>query len=158
MASYLNSERLFFCPNLYIVTHKFEFMRNTFVFLVVAGAFLSCSKRTSIDSTAIDFVGRWQYQYQSGGQTGLKVYQQSGKITTLNFNSDKTYQRLSDNNTPQEGVYAVKAVKSIFTGNDDNGISFDSSNSWKIITVRKDTLSLSDNFPDGFSQVYLKVK
>jgi hypothetical protein len=133
-------------------------MRTALVLLVAACAFLSCNKGDSADSTTIGFAGRWQYQYQSGGITGTTVYQQPGKITILNLNGDKTYQRLAAGNNTQQGVYEIKSVKSIFTGSNDNGISFDSSNDWKILTIRKDTLSISDNFPDGFSQVYVKLK
>jgi hypothetical protein len=82
----------------------------------------------------------------------------SGATTILILNSDKTYQRLVNNSIQQQGIYKVSTVKSIFTGNDDNAIDFDSSGMWKIISLQKDTLSIADNFADGYGLVYVKMK
>ncbi|MDB5025060.1 MAG: hypothetical protein JWP78_2815 [Mucilaginibacter sp.] len=103
-----------------------------------------------------NFAGHWQYQYQIGGQTGAKVYP-SGSSTVLILNINWTYQRLTNNNIQQQGSYKVNTVKSFFTGKNDNAIDFDSSG-WKIITAQNDTLSIADNFADGYSLIYTKIK
>jgi hypothetical protein len=132
-------------------------MYRLYTFIIIAGLFLSCKKSNSGDAANVNFVGHWQYQYQAGGLTGAKVYP-SGATTILILNSDKTYQRLINNSIQQQGIYKVSTVKSIFTGNDDNGIDFDSSGSWKIISLQNDTLSIADNFADGYGLVYVRIK
>lgn len=133
-------------------------MSKLYILLSLAGLFLSCKKNNSTDYLGVNFVGHWQYQYQIGGQTGSKVYNPGETTTVLILNGDKTYQRLTNNNIQQQGTYNISQVKSFFTGNNDNAIDFDSSGSWKVATIQKDTLSIADNFADGYAQVYVKIK
>ncbi|HWZ15661.1 MAG TPA: hypothetical protein VNW95_10525 [Mucilaginibacter sp.] len=119
--------------------------------------FLNCKKGNPGNPASVKFVGRWQYQYQAGGLTGSKV-SPSGAISILILNSDKTYQRSTNGSLQQQGSYKLSLAKSIFTGSNDNAIDFDSSGMWKIISLQKDTLSIADNFADGFGLVYVKMK
>jgi hypothetical protein len=124
---------------------------------MITGLFLSCKKGNWDNTASVKFVGRWQHQYQIGGLTGSKV-SPSGAISILFLNSDKTYQRSTNGGVQQQGSYKLSMMKSIFTSNNDNAIDFNSSGAWKIISLQKDTLSIADNFADGYSQVYVKMK
>ncbi len=132
-------------------------MHRLYIFIILASLFLSCKKSGSIETVSPGFVGHWQYQFRAGGQTGARVYP-NAVTTVLNLNSDKTYQVLTNNSVQQHGTYNITMMKSIYTGNNDNAIDFDSSGLWQIITVQKDTLAISDNFPDGFGTTYVRIK
>jgi hypothetical protein len=132
-------------------------MFRLYIFIIIAMLFLNCKKGNPGNPASVKFVGRWQYQYQAGGLTGSKV-SPSGAISILILNSDKTYQRSTNGSLQQQGSYKLSLAKSIFTGSNDNAIDFDSSGMWKIISLQKDTLSIADNFADGFGLVYVKMK
>lgn len=132
-------------------------MCKSYYLLIFIGLLSNCKKANSILTVNTNFVGQWQYQYQSGGQTGTKVYPSSSS-TVLTLSNNSTYQRLSNNNIQQQGSYKVSTVQSFFTGKNDNAIDFDSLGSWKIITTRNDTLSIADNFADGYGLIYTRIK
>jgi hypothetical protein len=132
-------------------------MYRLYIFIVISGLFLSCKKSNLGNTPDVKFVGHWQYQYQVGGLTGSKV-SPSGAISILILNSDKTYQRSTNGSVQQQGSYKLSMMKSLFTSNYDNAIDFDSSGAWKIISLQKDTLSIADNFADGYGLVYVKMK
>lgn len=132
-------------------------MFRLYIFIIIAGLFLNCKKSNPGNPASVKFVGHWQYQYQTGGLIGSKV-SPSGAISILILNSDKTYQRSSNGSVQQQGNYKLSMMKSIFTGSNDNAIDFDASGMWKIISLQKDTLSIADNFADGYGLVYVKMK
>lgn len=132
-------------------------MYRLYTFIIISGLFLSCKKTNSGNTPGVKFVGHWQYQYKAGGLTGSKL-SPSGAISILILNSDKTYQRSTNGGVQQQGSYKLSMMKSIFTSNNDNAIDFDSSGTWKIISLQKDTLSIADNFADGYGLIYVKMK
>jgi len=133
-------------------------MHRLYIFIFLTSLFLGCKKDKPISAQGTNFVGHRQYQYEIGGLTGAKTYPPGAATTILFLNNDKTYQWLTYDKVQQTGIYNISSVKSVFSGNNDNAIDFDSSGTWKIITIQKDTLSIADNFADGYGQVYYRIK
>ena len=134
-------------------------MRKSLLMFLIIPISLGCKKSNNYNSLNSQLAGGWIYLYQVGGIAGKPTnFPMSGNTSLLVLSGNQTYRTLLNNKVQTDGSYSLGSVKSYFSGGNDNAIKFDSSADWQIIAVRNDTLTISDNYADGYGTIYIKEK
>lgn len=126
--------------------------------------FNSCEKQKSEPNIEQRLIGNWELKFSRGGFAGETKPAENGKRSVLAFKSKDTYQQLENGNLLKEGKYELSTIKSIYSGQLETAISFNEVDTLAkeirkyVVSLRKDSLFLSDNYYDGYSTLYLRVK
>lgn len=126
--------------------------------------FYACEQQKSEPNMEQRLIGNWELKFSRGGFTGETKPAEDGKRSVLAFKSKDTYQQLENGNLVKEGNYVLSTTKSIYSGQLETAISFNEVDTLAkairkyVVSLRKDSLFLSDNYYDGYSTLYLRVK
>ncbi|ETZ20645.1 hypothetical protein N824_04655 [Pedobacter sp. V48] len=126
--------------------------------------FYACEKQKSDPNIEQKLIGKWDLKLSSGGFAGQTKPVEDGKSSVLVFKSKDTYQRIENGKLVKEGKYVLSKAKSIYSGQLETAISFNEVDTISkeqrkyILGLRSDSLLISDNYYDGYSMLYLRVK
>ena len=132
-----------------------------FLLAVVSVAFTSCQKgsvKKPDDSTSAaapnSIIGTWQWVEQKGGPNNVDLDVTSNNIT-YSFAPDSIYVYNPGN---KGGTYHITKQTNIFTHNKQDYITFSNTDLAGLLTLSKDTVTISDNHADPFTYIYVKTK
>ncbi|MES2827164.1 MAG: hypothetical protein V4687_03385 [Bacteroidota bacterium] len=135
---------------------------TVFLGVLVLLTFSRCKTQTVEPSLKVKIIGKWKYTGSSGGFAGKYDPANAKVANMIEFKSDGKYVRYINNDPDTQGTYDIIRIKSIYTGEDENAVRFDPrSDSPKIgliANVKNDELTLGDNFNDGYTAGYVRVK
>ena len=126
--------------------------------------FYACEKQKSDPNIEQKIIGKWELKSSSGGFAGKTIPVEEGKSSVLAFKSKSTYQQIENGSVVKEGKYVLSEVKSIYSGQLETAISFNETDPISkeqrkyVLGLRNDSLLISDNYYDGYSKFYLRVK
>jgi len=126
-------------------------------FLVLLSVISSCEEQVLNDADSI--VGSWNWVYSSGGIAGMiETPETTGNSKRLILNDSLIY--WIENDTIQQLFhYSIQKEKTIFSTDLMPVLKIvEQSSPSKVIFLKGDTLSLADNFPDGFIQTFLRAQ
>lgn len=128
-------------------------MKRIALILWVVFTVSSCSVGKNSDN--YDLTGTWIWIERSGGFAGVQETPEStGETRTLTI-TDTTLKYFTNNELVSEMEYTVRNQESmIINGNYDMIIT--ENDGRKIINLVGNSLTLSDDFPDGFIDKYIK--
>nr|WP_157246868.1 hypothetical protein [Pedobacter panaciterrae] len=130
----------------------------------VTVGFYACEKQKSDPNVEQKLIGKWELKFSRGGFTGETKPVESGRSSVLAFKSKDTYQQIENGNVVKEGKYVLSKEKSIYSGGLETAISFNEVDTISkqqkkyVLSLRSDSLFISDNYYDGYSTLYLRVK
>ena len=126
-------------------------------FFVLLSIISSCEEQVINDSDSI--VGSWDWIYSSGGIAGMiETPETTGNSKRLIFNDSLIYW-IEKDTLQQLFHYSIQKEKTIFSTDLMPVLKIvEQSSPSKVIFLKGDTLSLADNFPDGFIQTFLRAK
>lgn len=127
---------------------------NRYAILLIAALFASCKKETSPVST---FAGKWKLIYQAGGFAGKPITLSKDTTIILSLKNDKRYERTLNGEVKSTGSYEISIKTSAAFNTTGQAITYGNSY-WQFISIKNDTLSLDDPFPDGYGSAYVRVK
>lgn len=136
-------------------------MKKLSFLLVFAALFaFSCSKDDVVANETSKFLaGEWRWVSSTGGITGTTITPTSaGYERKLVLTSDFKFSRYKDAVLEKSGTYEISKEKSIYKTELVDFIKFSDSTSSVIMSQSTEELSLADNFHDGFSEVYQRIK
>ena len=122
---------------------------------------LGCKKENSTVDVSRNLVGHWKLIFGINGFTGKYETIPDGTSILLYLNGDNSYEKYENGIIKYNGKYDIGKVRSIFSGNYEDAIEFDSSNPselYTIVSVVKDTLTLKINAADGGGSGYIRIK
>ena len=119
--------------------------------------FFACRKDGTNPSN--NLIGKWKFVQAKGGFTGNTVINPKG-IELYTFNADSTFTKTRNDTIKAQGYFHIGAEKSIFTGTLAANISFNNKNavSGLLVSVKNDSLVLTDNHVEPFGYLYVRVK
>ncbi|AFK03098.1 hypothetical protein Emtol_1958 [Emticicia oligotrophica DSM 17448] len=137
-------------------------MKKLSFLLIFATLFtFSCSKEEvkATNETTNSLVGEWRWISSTGGIAGKTITPSTaGYERRLVLTSDLKFSRYKDNKLEISGTYQITQGKSIYKPEQVDFIKFSDSTSAVIMSQTADELSLADNFYDGFSESYQRIK
>lgn len=119
-----------------------------------------CEKQDEKPNLDQRLIGELEFIKAVGGLTGNQVIlPPAGIKTTLIFSSDHKYKKNNNAQTFEQGSYDLVRVISIFTGQPDDAIRFNdfSSQNGQIISIKNDSLWITDNHVEPFGYLYIKL-
>ncbi len=136
-------------------------MKKLSFLLVFAVLFtFSCAKE-EVEATeaSSSLTGEWRWVSSTGGIAG-KTYTPTseGYERKLVLTSDFKFSRYKDAVLEKSGTYEITQAKSIYKTELVDFIKFSDGTSLVIMNQSANELSLSDNFYDGFGEVYQRIK
>jgi hypothetical protein len=155
--------RINFCS----ASNDFNVILNmkTTIYTILAFMLLSsstCKKEQETPDVKKQLVGKWKYTGQTGGFAGKTQKADPAILTVLEFKKDNTFLRSENDQVKLQGSYTLTRLKSIYSGKEENAVQFDAAtdpyNKGNIITLNNDSLTIADNFYDGFTARYIKMK
>lgn len=136
-------------------------MKKLSFLLVFAVLFtFSCTKEEVVATEASSsLAGEWRWVSSTGGIAG-KTYTPTseGYERKLVLTSDFKFSRYKDAVLEKSGTYEITQAKSIYKTELVDFIKFSDGTSLVIMNQSANELSLSDNFYDGFGEVYQRIK
>lgn len=137
-------------------------MKKLSFLLILAALFaFSCTKEevsTASESTST-LVGEWRWISSTGGIAGKTITPSSaGYERKLVLTADLKFSRYKDNSLESSGTYQLTQGKSIYKVEQVDFIKFSDGTSAVIMSQSAAELSLADNFYDGFSESYQRIK
>ena len=136
-------------------------MKKLSFLLVFAALFtFSCTKEEVVATEASSsLAGEWRWVSSTGGIAG-KTYTPTseGYERKLVLTSDFKFSRYKDAVLEKSGTYEITKAKSIYKTELIDFIKFSDGTSLVIMNQSANELSLSDNFYDGFGEVYQRIK
>jgi hypothetical protein len=128
----------------------------TAIILLTASA---CKKQTVQPSIEQRLAGKWKFESTILGLTGTKYVAVPSQVDVIEFNTDHSFVRTTNNEFTGKGTYNITQGKSIFTQKDDNILTYNPQQGQpSVISIITDTLRLSENVYDGNSITYSRVK
>lgn len=130
----------------------------------ITAGFYACKKQKSDPNIEQKLIGNWELKLSRGGFTGQTIPVEAGKSSVLAFKSKDTYQQIENGKLVKEGKYVLSKAKSIHSGQLETAISFNEVDTISkeqrkyVLGLRSDSLFVSDNYYDGYSMLYLRVK
>ncbi|MHA4893403.1 hypothetical protein ACXZ1K_01525 [Pedobacter sp. PWIIR3] len=122
----------------------------------------TCKKQGNENSFKARLVGKWQFTGRTGGFAGMTTSANPAAISVIEFKVDGKYVKYINGEPDRQGTYDVIKIKSIYTGLDDNAVRLDPSNdtgkTGMIATISNETMMLADNYNDGYTSSYVRVK
>ncbi|MGF7078285.1 hypothetical protein [Mucilaginibacter sp. UYCu711] len=126
----------------------------------------SCKKQTVIPN--IDqqieqqLVGKWKFESLFFASTHTLYVAIPSQLDIVEFKADHKFVRSTNAEITQQGNYDIVQAKSIFTQKDDNLLRFNPQSvpaqETDIISIKGDTLTMSQNVYDGYVSKFSKVK
>lgn len=124
--------------------------------------FSGCKTQMVEPAFKVKIIGKWKYTGSSGGFAGKNEPANPSVTNIIEFKSDGKYVRYINNDPDTQGTYDIIRIKSIYSGEEDNAIRFDprsdSPKTGMIANINNDTLTLGDNFNDGYSSGYVRLR
>ena len=119
--------------------------------------FFTCRKDGAEPSNSL--TGKWRFVNAVGGFTGRAVINPKG-VELYTFKADSTFTRTRNDTLQAQGYFHIGAEKSIFTGTMAANINFNSraAISGLLISVKNDSLMLTDNHVEPYGYLYVRVK
>jgi hypothetical protein len=120
----------------------------------------SCTKdKVVANESSTSLAGEWRWISSTGGIAGTTITPTSaGYERKLVLTSDFKFSRYKDALLEKSGTYEITKAKSIYKTELVDFIKFSDGTSSVIMTQTAEELSLADNFYDGFSEVYQRIK
>lgn len=131
-----------------------------FVFYVIVLAlvgFTGCTKDTSVDTSAADLVGNWEWVKSSGGIAGvIQTPQTLGYTYHVTYTKDGRYlQYDKDGKLAYDEAYVVSRANSILDNKERDMVTLDASTMFSF-TIRNDSLFLYQEAYDGINVTFVK--
>ncbi len=137
-------------------------MKKFIILSFVIILFVSCKKESSItESTGEDvqLFGKWEWTESCGGFAGGYYYPEEGKKIVHLFSPDGMYYSFRNDTITNQSKYSLTKQKSIYSGELLDFIVFESkADDEVIIKLSADSLILGDNYFDGYTSLYKRVK
>lgn len=122
----------------------------------------TCKKQSSETSFKGHLIGKWKFTGSTGGFAGKSIPADHSASKIIEFKTGGRYVKYVNGEPDMQGNYDIVTIKSIYSGVNENAIRFDPSvNDQKaayVATITGDELMLADNFYDGFTNGYERVK
>ena len=147
------------------------------IFIFFLGiALISCSSdddsnETTDDETEIEnpsIIGNWNWTSTRGGLSGVDQVtpEDVQKIIQLNLNEDLSYSVLENEIEISTGEYTITLAQSIYFSDMENFISYSENfiDDWIVVfkgvirTPDLTSISVSDNFHDGFTSYFERIE
>ena len=121
--------------------------------------FPGCEKHESAFNFDKQLNGEWKYIKAVGGFTGDHVIQAPAGSTIV-FSADRRYKKKLNGTMVEEGVYELIKLNSVFTGKRENAIKLVGSSfeNARLVSVKNDSLWLSDNHVEPYGYLYIRLK
>jgi hypothetical protein len=146
-------------------------MKKAFILssLVLVTLFTACDKKAAVNlqpklksvspvtsATVAEITGKWL----PVGASGLNGEPEAMSAISWHyvFNADSTYARYFSPQTQNNGTFHIGQQQSIIDGKLYSSISFDGSADKSIITLKNDTLTISDNFTGGSKYFFIRFQ
>lgn len=137
-------------------------MKKLRFLLIIATLFaFSCTKEeiNATTETTNSLVGEWRWVSSTGGIAGRTITPTTaGYERRLILTADLKFSRYKDNTLESSGTYQITPGKSIYKPEQVDFIKFSDGTSVVLMSQTTDELSLADNFYDGFSESYQRIK
>jgi hypothetical protein len=131
--------------------------------LAIITLFTSCSKLGDVTPTPVNTTGPVTVNDITGSWHPVGVSGLNGEPEGMPdyywyyiFNANSTYADYFSTQTQHTGTFSIGQQKSIIDGKIHSSISFDGSSNQSIITLKNDTLTISDNFTGGSKYFYIR--
>jgi hypothetical protein len=126
----------------------------------------SCKKQTVTPDTdpqiEQQLVGKWKFESLFFASTHTLYVAIPSQLDMVEFKADHKFIRTTNAEVTQQGNYDIIQTKSIFTQKDDNLLRFNPQSvpaqETDIISIKGDTLTMSQNVYDGYVSKFSKVK
>ena len=121
--------------------------------------FSGCEKQESALNPDKQLNGEWIYIKAVGGFTGDHVIQAPAGSTIV-FSADRQYKKKLNGTMVEEGAYELIKLNSIFTGKRENAIKLSGSSfeNARLVSIKNDSLWLSDNHVEPYGYLYIRLK
>jgi hypothetical protein len=134
-----------------------------FIYLFTAIVLLTSSscKKEPVQVITIQqkLIGKWKFESMIMGLTGTKYVAIPSQVDVIEFKTDHSFVRTTNNEFIAQGTYDITRGKSIFTQKNDNILTYNPQQGQpSVINISTDTLQLSENVYDGNSITYSHVK
>lgn len=125
----------------------------------------SCKKQTvdpGIDPKIDQLIGKWKFESLFFASTHALYVAVPSQLDIVEFKPDQKFVRSTNAEVTQQGNYDIILTKSVFTQKDDNLLRFNPQSvpaqESDLISIKGDTLIMSQNVYDGYISKFSKVK
>lgn len=151
--------------NIVTINSKIRPMKAVFYSIIIFMLLTSSTCRKAQLNAGMEkqLIGEWKYAGKSGGYAGKHEKADPAVNNALQFKKGLIYIIKVNDKATEQGTFVLYKTKSIYSGKEDNAIRFEAksanpSNKGSIITLRNDTLTIADNFYDGFKSEYIRTR